>query len=172
MRRLWAAMTLLLAFGLSGCFPQVMVTQPDLTLHIQDERGEAVAAQVTLYWWEYPHRRQRSVVTVATASQGTVSFAESTETEIMVLVLPHGMPAYNWTFCVEAADYKTLIGTVHDVAPGERITVSLTLPEGKSLRVCDNFERLPSHPGTPVEEVQHTGGEVQGVYVVDAVNDR
>jgi hypothetical protein len=155
---------------LGSCLPQTLVTQPDLTLHVFGSAGEAVAANVTLHWWEYPHRRQRGTSIATTDAQGTVVFAETTESEMLMPLVPHGVPAYNWYFCVESESYKTLIGTVSNVAPGETTEITLTLHSGEPLPVCADFETMPFHSGTPVTNVVFLGGNVRGVYAVDEIN--
>src|SRR3954468_24937064 len=117
-RRLWGMILGGLVLTLAACVPQVMVTQPHLLMHLQNEAGEAVPAKVPLYWWEYPHRRQRGVTVVAADLQGTVAFSETIASEVMMPLVPHGVPAYNWSFCVEAEGYKTVVGTVSSVQPG------------------------------------------------------
>jgi hypothetical protein len=165
------ALAVAVALMLGGCLPKMLVTQPDLTLHVFSQAGEAVAAGVTLHWWEYPHRRQRGTSIAATDAQGTVVFSETTESEVLMPLVPHGVPAYNWYFCVEAENYRTLIGTVSDVAPGETIEITLTLRSGESLPVCADFDTMPFHSGTPVTGVDSLGGNVHGVYAVDGVHE-
>jgi hypothetical protein len=169
-RRFWGV--LWVAALLAGCVPQAVVTQPALRLHLSNEAGEPVDAEVTLHWWEYPHRRQRSVSAVSTDAGGTATFTETVATETMMPLMPHGIPAYNWTFCIEAAGYKTLIGTVRDVEPGDAIEVNLTLHPGESFPVCENFDQLPFHRGTPIDDLDVSGGsgdgsQVHGVYEVE-----
>jgi hypothetical protein len=164
---IWGTVVACLAVTLAACYPQLLVTQPALLLYIQNEAGEGVAARVTLYWWEYPHHRQRAVTVASTDARGVVSFVETTATEIMMPLMIHGMPAYNWSFCVEAESYKTLIGTVSGVEPGERVEVHLVLHRGEPARVCADYARLSHHPGAPVAEVDFSGGRVHGVYEVE-----
>lgn len=168
-RWLWRMVLGGLVLTLAACVPQVVVTQPHLLLHIQDEAGKAIPAQVTLYWWEYPHRRQRGMTVVPTDLRGTVAFTETSAAEVMMPLVPHGVPAYNWSFCVEVENYKTTIGTVSSVQLGETVQVTLPLHLGQSFPVCDDYARLSSHPGTPVDEVEFSGADVHGVYEVDAV---
>jgi len=168
-RWLWRMVLGGLVLTFTACVPQALVTQPHLLLRIQNQAGEAIPAQVTLYWWEYPHRRQRGVTVAPADLHGTVAFSETIATEVMMPLVPHGVPAYNWSFCVEAETYKTMIGTVSSVQPGETVQVTLTLQPGQSFPVCDDYARLSNHPGTPIDEVEFSGADVHGVYEVDAV---
>lgn len=166
--RVWCIVAALLSLMLSGCVPQTIVTQPHLLLRIRNEAGQSVAAKTTLYWWEYPHRRQRAVHVESAGVDELTVFTETVATEILLPLVPHGVPAYNWSFCVEAEDYKTLIGTVSNVEPGDKIELDLVLHPGESLPVCADYERLPNHRGTPVGEIESSAGRVYGVYEVDS----
>jgi hypothetical protein len=165
----WFTVALLAAVLLAGCVPQVVVTQPHLLLHIQNEAGEAIPAQVTLYWWEYPHRRQRGVTVVPADGHGTAAFTETVAAEVLMPLVPHGVPAYNWSFCVAVPTYKTVIGTVSSVEPGATVQITLPLHPGETHPVCEDYARLSNHPGTRRAEVEFSGADVHGVYEVDAV---
>ena len=109
------------------------------------------------------------VMAESTDMQGIATFTETIATEVIMPLVPHGVPAYNWYFCIESDGYKTLIGTLSDVEPGATVEGNLILHRGESFPVCADYERLPDRPGTPVDAVEFSGGRAHGVYEVDAV---
>jgi hypothetical protein len=158
----------LLIWVMTACVPITAVQQPHLTLHVYDESGLPVpASQVTLYWWEDPHSRLRASSVHSVDDRGDLTFEETTAAETIMPLVPHGVPAYHWTFCIEAEGFKPLIGTVSDVKPGESVEVWTTLRPGANEGVCSDYQRLHYHPGTPRPDIRSTGARVHGVYEVD-----
>jgi hypothetical protein len=152
---------------LSACVPVTTVTRPDLTLHIQDERGNPISqSTLTLYWWEYPHHRLRGSAILQPDLQGTVRITETSHTEVIMPLVPHGVPAYNWTFCIQAENFLTLIGTINNVEPGDAIELHIPLHQGASAAVCDQYDRLHFHHGQPRTDIEDADAHLNGVYEV------
>lgn len=99
-------------------------------------------------------------------ASGSLRIVETTQVITSLLLLPHGVKDYNWTFCVEKEGFLTVIGTVYDAYPGEKMEIWITLRTGERADVCNDYDNIHYHEGVPIPEIKTNGGVVSGVYEV------
>lgn len=108
---------LLAAALLSGClpWPRKALVVPGLRFEVKDERGEPLpGALVSVVRFSEPHAQYEDQVRARTNEQGHAVFTEATEWETVWPLLPHGIPFYDFVYCVSAPEHGAVGGRVPD----------------------------------------------------------
>lgn len=129
----------LLAVLLSGCvpWPRRALVVPAVTFEVTDEGGAPLSeAEVRVVRYSYPHARYEDSARLTTDAQGRATFVEVKEWETVWPLVPHGIPFYDFVFCVSAQDHVAVGGPVPD--PLADVTVRLPAGDGD----CPEANRL------------------------------
>jgi hypothetical protein len=102
--------------GLTGCYPALKVSQPNVRLIVRDAQGEPVQnATVTLatYRNTLPALYPATVATYQTDAAGKLSLRKRRTWEWQ-LMLPDGMVWYSWAYCIEKPGYRAVASVQPD----------------------------------------------------------
>jgi len=104
----------LVALSLTACipWPRHATKVPALEVSVSDADGGALPeAEVTLVRFSYPHAVVHESTTRA-VDGGVTSFEEVREWETIWPLMPHGIPFYDFAWCVDAPAHDARVGLV------------------------------------------------------------
>lgn len=167
MARALRVLVVISTLSLSGCFNRAFVVFPKLDVRVTDRGGVGLAdASLTFYAWSHPHSRLDAEASYSGDAEGRISTPEEVDSETVTPFLPHGVAEHHWTFCVSVPAYRTLIGSLENLVPGETVKLTLPLTPGESSPVCSDYRSLSTHQGKPREDITAQNAKLRGVYEV------
>ncbi len=138
---------LLFLIAINGCcfipIPRKAVIQPQCTFTITDEDGKAIKdCSLRLYWWEYPYKAQKKYNDYLSDYNGKIVIKQIIKKECIYPLMMHGIPFYNWTYCICKDDYITLIGSIYNVRRDDKFHIPIMLRKGKSVKICSDYDKI------------------------------
>lgn len=126
------AALLLVAAGASACvpWPRKALVVPGITVRVTNRDGAPLpGAQVTLIRYSYPHAVYQDHAGAPVDAEGRAVFAETKAWETVWPLVPHGIPFYDFVYCVSAPAHAAVAGPVPD--PVTDLTVRLPAGQGE-----------------------------------------
>lgn len=155
---------------LAGCYQETFVVFPRLEVQLEGSSGAALAdTPLYAFSWSNPHSRLDAETTYRSDATGHISAPERLGSKTTAPLLLHGVSYPYLSFCVAAPGYRTLVGTLEDLTPGELVTLTLPLRLGESLAVCEDFRRVYVESlGSDArrDDIAAQSGKLRGVYEV------
>ena len=102
-----ALLFIILALGLTACFPVYKKLKPEFEVNVVDENGQAVAnAQIILLTEVHPAINIIAKIQKLTDAQGVAKFSGQREWKVESLMI-HGSKYYHWSICVRKSGFIT-----------------------------------------------------------------
>jgi hypothetical protein len=135
----------LLLLSCSGCpipVPRTFVKLPECRITVTDKSGSPIeGALLTIHLWSHPHKQFHETWNFESGPTGSITIDQETAREMIMPLMMHGIPFYNWTYTIERDGYVTQAGSIYGIEKDEKVAIAIELGDGSTVHL-DDFEQV------------------------------